>query len=186
MNKESHDSQNSGPAYEDNLPLEWQVFKNRFTADELVLINNSNEEILKVIFSLDESPLEKEDTQDILGQHVMRIDAKMNFLMDMVGQLLLNSMTVPPHRDISIRSTGMDWFDEQALTVDDYIHIKLYLKVKYPKPIILPATVKSVVQQNGHFKISCEFEQLSNNVEDWLEKLIFRHHRRIVALARKA
>ena len=186
MTKESPDTQHPRPTYEDKLPLEWQVIENKPATDELVKINSDNEEILKVIYSLDEHHIEKEDITDALAQHLTQLDTKMNFLMDMVGQLLLNSMSLPLNKEITVYSTSIVWLDQQPPAVDDYIHIKLYLKAKYPKPIILPAIVKSVIQANGQYKVSCNFEQLSGAVEECLEKLIFRHHRRIVALARKS
>ncbi len=185
MKNNSIESIDSRPVYEDCLPLSWNALNSKPDSAVLLAIQNENEETLKVICSLDEVHHENDDPQGVHAQQLMRLDAKVNFLMDMVGQLLLNSLTIPAATKMSLSADGIQWIDRQALDIGDYIHVQLYLKVKYPNPVILPALVKSVTRVEGGYKITSEFDSLSTGVEEWIEKLIFRHHRRAIALSRR-
>jgi len=198
MNKQINDSVDGGPVYEDCLPLMWETFETKPSPAEIAVIHNSNEEILKAIYVLGEGYVEIEDAHNTLAQQVMRMDAKISFLMDMVGQLLAKSLIIPESRAVSLSSTGMEWVDTHAPEINAYIHVQLYLKLKYPKPVILPAVVTSVADSSldssldflleksaQEFKIAVSFESLSASFEEWLERLIFRHHRRLIALSRR-
>ena len=175
----------SRPVYEDCLPLSWDTPDSKPDQAALLAIQNENEETLKVICSLDEAHLENDDPQSVHAQQLMRLDAKVNFLMDMVGQLLQSSLTLPSPSKMSLSADGIQWIDKRAPDVSDYIHVQLYLKVKYPKPVILPALVRSVNKVEEGYRITSEFDSLSAGVEEWIEKLIFRHHRRAIALSRR-
>lgn len=185
MNEKTTDIFGGRPVFEDCLPLAWEIIEQTPSATELSLMHASNEEVLKVIYLLDESQTETDDPHSLMAQQVMRIDAKVNFLMDMVGQLLLKSLTLPDALNVTLTSDGMEWIDSRAPQSGAIIHVQLYLKVNYPRPIILPAVVKSVVQTDQAHKVTVEFDNLADAVQAWIEKLIFRHHRRIVALSRR-
>jgi len=172
--------------YQDSIPLAWKALQTRPNPAEIILLQNSNEEILKALYALDESHMENDDPHDLYAQQFMRMDAKINFLMDMVGQLLLKSLILPEQHAVSLLSTGVHWDDKLAPKVDEYIHIELYLKINYPKPLILPAVVNSVDYVSAEeFKITANFDGLTTLVEESLEKLIFRHHRRLIAMTRR-
>jgi len=174
------------PVYQDCIPIAWKALQTRPNPAEIVLLQNSNDEILKALYALDESRMETDDPHDLQVQQLMRMDAKINFLMDMVGQLLLKSLVLPEQHNVSLLSTGVHWDDKHAPKVDEYIHIELYLKINYPKPLILPAVVNSVDNVSAEeFKITASFEDLTTSVEESLEKLIFRHHRRLIAMTRQ-
>lgn len=185
MKNNSIESIDTRPIYEDCLPLSWETLNLKPTPAELLVIQNANEETLKVIYSLDEVLLENDDSQDMQAQQLMRLDAKVNFLMDMVGQLLSSSLTIPTPTKMSLSADGIQWIDKRAPDISDNIHVQLYLKVRYPKPVILPVVVRSVEKVEGGYKIISEFDSLSSGVEEWIEKLIFRHHRRAIALSRR-
>jgi len=185
MENNSIESIDTRPVYEDRLPLAWNIPDSKPDSAELLAIHNSNEEILKVISSLDEANLESDDPQDVHAQQLMRLDAKVNFLMDMVGQLLLNNLTVPAPIKMSLSADGVQWTDTHAPDINAYLHVQLYLKMKYPKPVILPVLVRSVDKVEEGYRVITEFESLSAGAEEWIEKLIFRHHRRAIALSRR-
>jgi len=185
MTEQSPDPSEGRPVYEDSLPLVWETVETKPDIAQVALIQRSNEEILKAIYALDEGYVENEDPHDSLVQQMMRMDAKINFLMSMVGQLLSESLIIPELRSVSLASNGLIWVDNNAPDTGAYIHIQLYLKINYPRPVILPAIVKSVEKTTQDYKVFADFENLSASVEECLAKLIFRHHRRIVALSRR-
>ncbi len=187
MDEDTTHSIDGRPVYQDCIPLVWKTVESRPDPTEIILVHNSNEEILKAIYALDDTHADSEEPHDF-AQQLARMDAKINFLMGMVGQLLSTSLIIPDRHAISLSSTGMQWKDKQLPDVNAYLHVELYLKINYPKPIILPAVVNSVDKTSefdGEFNITVSFEKLTASVEECLEKLIFRHHRRLIALTRR-
>lgn len=184
MTDNSLESSHLPPVYQDRLPIAWEAPEHKPSEADLLHVNNTNEEILKVIYTLDETHVDAEDPHDTLAQHVIRIDAKVNFLMDMVGQLLLKSLVIPDVHDVALQATQIEWLTAEPPNVSAYIHVHLYLKIKYPKPLVLPATVKSIEPHGDTYKVVCELDNPGENVQDWLEKLVFRQHRRSIALSR--
>ena len=153
MDKNTTHLNDGEPIYQDCIPLVWKIFKSRPDPSEIILIHNSNEEILKAIYALDDTYADSEDPHDTLAQQVTRMDAKINFLMSMVGQLLSESLIIPGRHNISLSSTGMQWEDKHAPEVNAYLHVQLYLKINYPKPVILPDR-KSTRLNSSHTDIS--------------------------------
>ena len=54
----------------------------------------------------------------------------------------------------------------------------------YPRPLELPAAVVKHDTLAAGVRCTAAFVGCSEPVQDWLEKLIFRHHRRRIAHAR--
>lgn len=186
MDNNTPHSNDGRPVYRDCIPLVWKIFESRPDPAEIILIQNSNEEILKAIYVLDDTYTDSEDPHDTLAQQLMRMDTKINFLMDMVGQLLSKSLIIPDRHNVSLSPTGMQWEDKHAPEVNAYLHVQLYLKINYPQPVILPAVVNSVEKKSAEeFNIAVSFEKLTTSMEECMEKLIFRHHRRLIALTRR-
>jgi hypothetical protein len=52
---------------------------------------------------------------------------------------------------------------------------------RYPRPLWLPATVQGVADG----RVRAVFGDLGETVQDLIEKLIFRHHRRQIAATRR-
>ena len=176
-----------GIVYEDNLPVGWRVIEEFPSAAQLEHLNHSNESFLKSFASLDENPnlrheLEEDRTDYI--QELVRLDLKMNLLLELVGHVLSRQLELPLPVRVRMNSSGLEWFGSGLPSVGSRVLLELYLHPRYPRPLELLGSivVQEKLERNASAKL--RFYGLSDSVTESLEKLIFRHHRRKVANAR--
>jgi hypothetical protein len=64
--------------------------------------------------------------------------------------------------------------------------LSVYINSALPQPVKIPCVVAGERLQDGLHAVQMRFSGMSDAVVEQLEKLIFRHHRRLVAGARLA
>jgi hypothetical protein len=109
----------------------------------------------------------------------MRLDLKVNLLLDMVGALLVASRPRPRAASIRFNALGGVW---QAAAPFPELGsqgvLEIFVRDSIAEPLRLAGRIASV-GPDGRVKV--RFAALSENVADLLEKLAFRKHRRQVA-----
>jgi hypothetical protein len=178
--------QESGLVFEDLMPLSWRRRPTDPDPAELLAIHQSNEQVLRCLTAVEESRGDAvDDDHGPLAHDLARLDFKVNLLLDMMGRLLSRHIPVPDPVPVRISAAGLHWRAEMPPTSGDPLAVELYLSRRFPSPILLYGRVTSVTQADGLFHVDMDFGELSEPVRNWLEKLIFRQHRRQVAHARK-
>jgi hypothetical protein len=103
-------------------------------------------------------------------------------VLDMVGQVLAHQMSLPPRTAVRLSATHLYWTSASPPAAGSHGIAEVYLSPRYPRALRLSGTVEAVEQ--GHARIG--LTALGEGVQELLEKLIFRHHRRQIAQARRA
>ncbi len=142
--------------------------------------NESNDVFLKTLTALEEH-LEGVDEHQAQHSELMRLELKLNFLMDLVGQVLTTQLELPVRRKVRLGARGLSWSSEKAVAVGGLYRVDLYLKPNLPRPLVLFGRIKAL---EGDV-VTATFEGISDAVQDGLDKFIFRHHRRAVASQRR-
>ena len=175
----------TGLVCEDVMPLRCTQLTHAPTEVQRAQCQEANEDILRIIASLDEHFLEGGDEHDVTAQGLQRIDFKLNLVLDLVGQVLAHHLTLPESVSVSFNTEAIQWEGLSAPDAGAGVKIELYVSRKYPRAIVLYGKVQAVQIIPGAFKVGVAFEGLNEIVCDGLGKLIFRHHRRHVAHARR-
>jgi len=83
-------------------------------------------------------------------------------------------------------SHAVEWFGEHAPPIGDTGLLSIYINPALPQALRIPCVVagQRIIEDSSATQL--RFVGLSDAVVDMLEKLIFRHHRRLVAGARLA
>lgn len=179
----------AGMTYEGNLSLKLAAVAGLPSANQLVAINEANEVLLNNLLLLDEK-FENDDHDEVM-QELRRQDMKIRMIMDLLGTLLLQNQLLPPVQ--LVRFTG------EALSVPAaplsfaagcMVQCSLYIDPALPKPLMLFAEVagqhaEQDAQDAPQDWMDFSFVGLNRPVQDNIEKLIFRHHRKAVALQRR-
>jgi hypothetical protein len=176
-----------GLVYEDRLPLGWRVLDRLPDEKALALLNEFNESFLKIFATLEDQHVpnpEGGDSYAEIQHELMRIDLKVNLLLDLVGHVLSRQLDIPARVLLRVGAHGMEWEGDSLPAEGNFIKIELYLYPRYPRPLELIGQVISIQAQGECGKITVVFVGLSEAVEDWIEKIIFRHHRRSIAQRR--
>jgi hypothetical protein len=171
---------------EDLLPLRWEPVEEEVEPGELIHDRRSNEATLRLIFGLDEHRAEIAEEDSAVAQELARLDFKINLLLDLMGNLVARQLDLPAEADVRISAREIQWTGEEVPAVGQRCKVLVYLDLRYPRPLALWGRVTAVDSAPGKRRVTAVFDDLGEPVQTWLEKLIFRHHRRGVAEARRS
>ena len=124
------------------------------------------------------------DESPALLHELQRLEFKLNVLLRLTSELAKRSHSLPPPRHIRLSSGGLEWIGEDAPAMGSAGILDLYINTTLPQPLRLPATVVGRRPDPKSAAAQMQFSGLNDHVVDLIEKLIFRHHRRLVAGSR--
>lgn len=175
----------SGLLFEDALPLTWQIVgadAAHAHADE------GNQRFLNILSLIeDHQPDTRADESGEMAKEIVRLDAKINLLIDLVARILAQQVSLPPPVPTRLSADGIEWSPPAQAEgggmpqAGDRLLLKLYLRPEYPVPLFLFCRVTRLDRAADWIRIEARFEDLLTPVRDLLERTIFRRHRRVIA-----
>lgn len=178
-----------GLAYSDNISIAWRPVTHALDQTHLARVNASNEEFLRAVSVIGDAggqhQSEPPESMGVAGQELARLDLKVNLLLDLVGTLIYHSLDIPDTSPVRVSSTGVAWRGDVPAP-GTTVYLELYIQRGLPKPLCCYGEVASTREDYAAGRAQVRFKGLSGAALSWLEKLIFRHHRREVAYQRSA
>jgi hypothetical protein len=170
-------------AYQDQLPVGFKPQARLPDAEEAAALTDRNIRILQVCAALEEQgALDKQDENTPPATDMMRLEIKVNLLLDLMGQLLAAQSRRPPPVMVRFNALGAQWTAVEPVRAGQQGLLEIWLRDSLPQPITFIAHI-SQVGADGLVKAS--FAPPGETASDLIEKLAFRRHRRQVAGARK-
>lgn len=171
-------------AYEDVLPVAWHRLPEPFDPAMVGSFQDRNLRVLQALSALEEhGPIEKPDENAPHAADILRLDLKLNLLLDMVGALLVASHPRPKATPIRFNALGGVW---QAAAPHPELGaqgvLEVFMRDCIAEPLRLMGRIASITP-DGRVKI--RFIPPGEHISDLLEKLAFRKHRRQIAGARQ-
>jgi hypothetical protein len=178
-----------GLGYTDSVPLGFERLERLPEGAVLSAITLENQQVLVADASLDEQRPhqdKKSDEEPELAEDLQRLETKINVLTQLMARLLNRGASLPPARSIRFHSQGLEWRldDEEVQPGVGLVH--LHVSRYFPQALVLPGRIAGVHGDDEGRWVRFEFEGLSPAIVDLLERMIFRHHRRLVAGSRAA
>jgi hypothetical protein len=174
------------PTFEDRIPVRWRALVNPPEEMDLRQHLESNLTVLQAACAIGESvSTETLDERQLLGADLARLETKLNLLLDMTGALLSREGLLPASVPVELTSRSIRWESDRPPKPGDFLEIALYPCTGLPKPVVLVAVVHDVQATAAGFRVDAEWFELAQALNDALEKMIFRNHRRRVALTRR-
>ncbi|GFZ86279.1 PilZ domain-containing protein [Dyella caseinilytica] len=151
------------------------------TPDALARFNERNLHVLRTLASLDERRQENSsDDDNPVMLELQRMDSKINVLLDIVDRLLMPTALLPERYPVRFNAVGVA-APESLLPSSDFLLVRLHFDTCRALPLELPSRLGRRLNDGTAFVYFCELSEL---VEDGLERFVFCHHRRKVAEAR--
>ena len=170
-------------AYEDLLPVRWRAQPGPVADLQAQQFADRNLRVLQACDALEEQGrLEKSDEQSPHSADILRLDLKLNLLLDVMGQLLAASQQRAESVQIRFNAMGAHFVWPQPLAVGAHGILEITLRDIVVQPLHLPAEVVSGAAAG---QVRVRFLSLGENVADHIEKLVFRRHRRKIAGSRQ-
>ncbi len=169
-------------AYEDLLPVRWVPHDKQI--DEMTAGNlaERNVRVLQACDALEEYGLTEKDDESPHSADLMRLDFKLNLLLDLASQLLAQSHTRVGSLPIRFNSMGASWKTDSPPAIGTHGILELGIRDVVVQPLNLPA---QIVAATNTGETCARFTLLGEVVADHIEKLVFRRHRRKIADARR-
>lgn len=163
--------------YADSTPLAWPV------GDALVQrLAERNAATLATIAALEERRTDPADDDSPMLQELARLDAKITALVDIVNRLVLPDGELPARQYVRFNALGAV-IPVALIPPGEALLLRLRFDVCRSVPLELPARV---LRQLDGGAVFVGFESLGDGVAASLERLVFRQHRRRVAVERQA
>ena len=176
-----------GLIFEDCLPLAWTAGP-LIEGLALARMNADNHQLLGAEASLDDVRVHDalKDESPALVHELQRLEFKLNILLRLTAEMAVRNNSLPPAQRCRLSSRGLEWFGEAAPAAGLTGLLSAYINPALPQPFRVSCSVIAVGTADGQRVARLEFAGLSDAAVELLEKLIFRHHRRLIAGARLA
>ncbi len=185
MTNEGGSHLGGGVVYEGRLPLGWKALRGEPGPQQMLQLNDHNDAVLRTLLALEEAGGEYADDGGVASQQELaRIEAKLNLLLNLVGQLLGERSAIPAKASVCLGAEFVEWSDAKLPPAGQWVVADIYLHPSYPRPLRLVGIARAGEGRFESPSAGMALAGLSEPVQDALEKLIFRHHRRAVAQAR--
>jgi hypothetical protein len=167
-------------AYHDVLPVVWRPLPDDIDPNVAASYTAANVRVLQATTALQEQgQMEKADENSPHAADFLRIELKINLLLDVVGRILAANQPRPPATAIRFNALGATWQGAAPLPRPGAQGaVEIYLRECVVEPLRLIGRVGSV---SPTAEIKVRFLPPGEAVADLLEKLAFRRHRRQVA-----
>ncbi|MGA7800086.1 MAG: PilZ domain-containing protein [Gammaproteobacteria bacterium] len=189
MNDATDNVLGDGLVFEAALPLRWRAPDSASEEGSVQAIHRRSLEFLHTLLAFGEhlaEPMEEEPGHR--GAELVRIDAKLNLLLDLVGRFLVHQQALPAPVPVRLGARGLEWTERNGPSSDTgELLVDLFLDAEIPRPLELLTRVRSrKVGADGLVTVQVHFELLDEALKDALERYIFREHRRSIARQRRA
>ena len=163
--------------YADSAPLAWPL------PEALVQrLAERNVAALATLAALEERRADNTDDDSPMMQELVRLDAKLTALVDIVNRLVLPDKHLPSRQPIRFNALGAV-LPAALVPAGEALLLRLRFDVCRSLPLELPARRQ---RQFDDGQVFVAFESLGDGVAASLERLVFRQHRRKVAVTRQA
>ena len=138
--------------------------------------------VLQACDALEEfGQLDKPDDESPHSADLMRLDFKLNLLLDLASQLLAQSQPRVGPLAIRLNAMGASWKADSPPKPGEHGILEVGIRDVIVQPLNLPG--ESVAANPGEARV--RFTALGEVVADHIEKLVFRRHRRKIAGSRQ-
>jgi hypothetical protein len=157
-----------------DVPLLWQ--DTPVTSHNLLL--------LRVLALMDVLPAEPESDDEAMT-HRLAIEARLDLCLVLLGRLLAQQQPLPISRRVMLSGEEASWLHDVPLPIGQSGALALYLIPNVPEPLCLPARVSACTQEAMGWRVGVEFCIEDPLLQDWLDKTVFRRHRREISERRR-
>ena len=167
---------------EDDCHFDCEPLENPLSPAQAQRQSERNAHVLATIGALEEHHADAGEDDSPLMQEMLRMDAKLNALVDIVNLLLVPSSNLPPRQSLRFNAIGA----VLPATLVPTGHVSLLLRLRFDVCRSLPLELVAQVERPlDDGRVFVAFAPLGDAVGDAIERLVFRHHRRRVAETRQ-
>ncbi len=175
-----------GLSYEDRVPVIWRPGPEPDEA-QVLRLGTATQRALHAIEAIEHHPQDTRDDEHPMAAEVQRLESKVDLVMELAGRLLMRELDLPAPSRVVIHTGGIEWnAGGGAPAPGTFGEVEVFLHPQMPLALHLPARALEAASDRGAEWVRLAFVGSAPSLEDALEKLVFRHHRREVAARHRA
>lgn len=177
----SNYSAQDGISFDGILPLSWSPITRPIPAYTLDEWMHTNVAILRALSTMDAVSTDKEnELGTVAAKAIERLEAKIDLSLNLLASLLAQKIDYPEAVNTKLSAHGVEWISSEAPTLGSDITLSLYLSHKIPQQLVFPAKVTHTESTLEGQRTHAVFLDLNEEMKDWLERTVFRYHRRAI------
>lgn len=166
-------------AWEEVLPVAFRPLAAPLPPEQLARLQERNLRLLQVYAALEEQgAVDKTEDKGLQPADILRIEAKLNLLLDLMGQLLAAQNPRPAPVLVRFNALGAQWHPQVAPRPGEQGQLEIWLRDSLPQPLVLVTRMTTIAADGS---VTASIEPPGEAVADFINKLAFRRHRRQVA-----
>lgn len=169
-------------AYDGALRVACEPAAEDLDGPALAHLNDLNGSVLAAIGALGERCAETTEDEGNLGAELARLDAKLDVLMEIVNRTLFPDARLPSLRQVRLNAYGIRIDGLQLPEPRTRVRVRIHFDACRGLPLDLPGRGVAAPAAGPGF---IAFEGLTEGVRSGIERLVFRHHRRLIAESRQ-
>jgi hypothetical protein len=170
-------------AYAGDLRLEWHTLPALPAAEELMRLRDANLTVLNLVAAVEEHRTDAGDEESASGLDLLRLDAKLNLLLELMQRMAARDREPPARRPVRLNAHGVALpADAAAPVVGSTVSACIHLDACRAMPLELPARVMELSDPEWRL---LAFIEPGPAMEEAMDRLVFRYHRRQVAIERR-
>lgn len=139
----------------------------------------TNVVLLQALATLDTPRQETDLEQGSSKDHaIQRLESKLDLTLSLLSMLLKQQVRMPDPIPITLMADSVEWESTSLLEPDTTVNLSVYLNPRLPQPLMMPAVITVIRPESK--KIRASFSKMSEECRDWLERTLFRYHRRTI------
>lgn len=137
--------------------------------------------LLRVLDQMEAAPSHYEDDGGEESLRWQAMEARIDLCLQLLGQLLAKDAPRTQPTVVCLSGVGARWRASMPLNIGQSGNLLLYLSRRIPQPLVLPATVVHCAADGAGWQVHVHFSMLDEEFQDWLDKTVFRYHRRYIS-----
>lgn len=170
-------------AFEGELHVEWRPLSALPTGEALMRLRDANLTVLNLVSAVEEHRADGSDDDTGGAGELVRLDAKVNLLLELVQRLVAGDQRPPARLAVRFNAHGLSVARTADLAGAQWVSVFIHLDACRAMPLELPAQVLALPDQA---RLLLAFQDIGPAIEEALDRLVFRYHRRQIAIERRS
>ncbi|MCB1751628.1 MAG: PilZ domain-containing protein [Gammaproteobacteria bacterium] len=176
-----------GLSFTGHMPLSWKQLDADAREYEEAAVRARNGRLFQLLLLYDEYPAERRDEEGEHTGELERLEAKLDAVIQLLAFLIAERNRPAEKRPVTVTAHHLAWVERSGVSpvAGERLRILLEIDPRLPQPLELTARVVRLEPAgNGAVRVQAALEDQGERVQEALEKLIFRIHRREIARMR--
>ena len=165
------------------VPLQWRVLQRPPDPGERARTEERNTTLLNALDLIEEGTGHHQEEPSPMAAQLERLEAKFDLVITLLSEILLPEAIAPETVALRMSSRGVAFEAPERIASGTLVELSIHFSASLPRPVVLCGEVVQSAPGEER-QLAVAFRDIGSAVNDHLERLVFRRHRRSIAQQR--